>query len=548
MAFDVPRRIEAKTYEVGDLISLSGLAGEESFDYPYLIVSQETLVPAPVDGVYIYPFGSIVYPAWNESVSYDWQDYTKTDFQRQLVTGGQWKVWYNGILYEATKWTVPNAGSPPNEQFTDVGDKAGRQSNLKGELLGYATILTNQSHRFRSWKIADEQPNNPYWKDSESMAYFIFNNDYGDDSPWNGVTYKYRSDEPPNAHDMDLVSYDSLPNRSWYFSSPEFTYSTGSGSGAESFYSYGNPLLGGWYIKIGNPAGSPPTYNQIVSHEQSSEGKQYAGFDSSGWNPLTGRMSAYDVYCPHQYDEGGVSNKRSLNLWSQYYIETRRYEQEPESWDITNGYPDQGKIFITAIREFRGADSEYGFPRKDNEGGIAKGNSISFSSTVGFGYAFPIGMYGFPVEDPSDFSLGYNYYYSAWHPMFWLTPIRALVPVGTYSESYYWYTGSPPNQTTNSRSTSVNSGEKWVELATPTMDKTTYLIGSHNDPSALNDGSSAYKSGFYYSNTAYKVGNLVNQVKQTYGNPSASFNLSPPFFPPFGGNQNPPSFRTSWIM
>jgi hypothetical protein len=184
MAFDVPRRIQAKTYEIGDLISLSGFAGEESFDYPYIYVT-ERYTASYNYGVWFYPRGEIIYPAWSKTISYAWQDYRKSNFELQLTNNNsyyynwsvqQWKVWHNGILYEATDWTFPNVGTPPNEQYTNVGDKAGRQINLKNEQgIGYASILTNQSHRFRSWKIADEQPNNPDWIKSPTLSYLIFN-------------------------------------------------------------------------------------------------------------------------------------------------------------------------------------------------------------------------------------------------------------------------------------------------------------------------------------------------------------------------------------
>jgi hypothetical protein len=517
MAFDVPRRIEAKTYEVGDLISLSGLAGEESFDYPYLYVT-EKYTASYNSGVWFYPQGEIIYPAWSEAISYTWQDYRKSNIELQLSnnnsyyynwSGQQWKVWHNGILYEATDWTFPNVGTPPNEQYTNFGDKAGRQINLKNEQgIGYASILTNQSHRFRSWKIADEQPNNPDWIKSPTLSYLIFNNDLGDDTLGTGGSLNYSSDDPENSHDFDPIINLSLPNRYHWLSSE-----------------YG-ANVGGWYIKAGVPDTSH-WQNEIRSLESyysdEPSTKVYQGFSTFGWNYWTGRMPTLDSiqtnpYNPNSYGGSEVGTGVSVNLWSQAYQETRRLQNEPQAYEIVNAYPNPDKIFITALQDFNwdyriGDEVE---PIKDREGDIDRSGRIIIRdcwSRAAEIINFPVS--GLPVTDPNDVSISYNLFYGATHPLFWGSPVKILVGVGELFTSRYWYTGdgfnpSSPNADFHSSRNETNSGEKWIDLSAPNSEN----ISRHPSLSYIT------------SVPSYSIGTYTYTHKATVGNPNSSYKLN----------------------
>ena len=218
-----------------------------------------------------------------------------------------------------------------------------------------------------------------------------------------------------------------------------------------------------------------------------------------------------------------LRQKISINLFSQAYVETRRLQNEPVSYDIINQYPNPNKIFISALREFywdyRIGDEEE--PRKDNEGSIDRSGRIIVRHLMGDGAIYSYAVSGLPVTNPNDVNVQYNLFYGARHPLFWLTDLRILMRNGILTSSYYWTTGTPPNVTTHSSGSENNSGEKWIDLITPTIENTTRNPESHN-----NGLGGSPEDGYFRSNPAYKVGVYMFSHRATVGNPNASYDLN----------------------
>ena len=417
------KRLQAIEYKRGDLISLAGYLGEETFDYPYLIVTKDftsQYVGGEPRPHYVnFPYlgeTELVYPPWSEKMSYSLNEPTQAGLYYEikwkwLDWGLDWKVWYNGLLYESTKWTKPNVGVPPNKQVTNSGDTAGWQPNLKGELgfeakfpnpKGYATTITNQSHTFRSWIISEKQPNNPFWEYSNNLSYVVYNNYTGDDSPQGSYTYAnsdhWDSRNPPpldeNGNEIPdpnrYVPYISpLPNVFQYYQGAEQ-----SGFAVEQVYS---ELFESWSEQF------------VVSGEgreydyKGKPIKEYKNWSNYGFNPWTGLMPQKDTVCPNPYFPMNAYydyswDARSLThikfksshmfkeaLKTTYPLVRTEESQNPIREVVNPAYPPDDQLAISAVQDFAYLfnDADYppyeGYPTRRFEGYIWADGTIYFT-------------------------------------------------------------------------------------------------------------------------------------------------------------------------
>jgi hypothetical protein len=342
------KRIRAGAYQRGDLISLAGELGDETFDYPYFLVKKDfvainygnTNIPNQPAADCV----ELIYPAWNEKMAYYWNSVGETNRYKYIEFGYIWKVWYKNILYEWTKWVKPtDVGVPPNEQVTNAGDNAGVQNNLKGELrifaswqeeqdhpypaFGHPSVLKNDSHTFRSWIISEAgQLNNPYWEYSSNLTYLVYNNYIGDDTPDSVSTWNWhyeQFDGRPQYGDYTGGLDQNPPYPAWVAPPVEplrnrfvnsFSYQPN-----PSFYGFtvvknGDVLDSDGYLpddfdsslqrevwQISGEGSQRKWYEWHISQTLPPLNLEYWGWETYGMNPLTGLMPQKDTRLCNQY-------------------------------------------------------------------------------------------------------------------------------------------------------------------------------------------------------------------------------------------------------
>jgi len=409
MAFDTPKRLQAgKSYKVGDLISLAGELGEETFDYPYYIVKKDF-----VASIYL-PSNEcveLVHPAWNEKMSYFWNE-EGVNQGKYIIGGLVWKVWYKGILYEMTKWTKPtDIGIPPDRQVTNVGDNAGFQPNLNGEAQlfvnekdrqkapepkrGFSTILKNQSHTFRSWIISEIQPSNPHWDYSSTLNTYVYNNYLGDETPESTENWEYSYYENSDML-QDEDYYRPLPPVKPFQNYLENAFKYQKNPNLYDFYVVYDGLFwdSDYPLERFQVSGEGLEMDYTQHREQGEYpdlNKEYLLWSDFGFNPFTGRMPEKDTalvnpYSPrttydypwdyqvllptnyiqpsyrhsifrsvHMFREGLQTKVKATRIWysedSPYY--GGYYDSNESSLEVfSNAYPPEDQIFITAIQGF----------------------------------------------------------------------------------------------------------------------------------------------------------------------------------------------------